>query len=61
FCGSPVLLATRLDGADLDGPGSQLVVPSDRCGARYVSAASPASRTPTVVSTTCPAASATPD
>ncbi|GAA3255133.1 molybdopterin-dependent oxidoreductase [Streptomyces lavendulae] len=38
FCGSPVLLATRLDGTDLDGPGSQLVVPSDRCGARYVSA-----------------------
>ncbi|MEV7542691.1 molybdopterin-dependent oxidoreductase [Streptomyces sp. NPDC089915] len=38
FCGSPVLLATRLDGEELDGPGSQLVVPSDRCGARYVSA-----------------------
>lgn len=38
FCGSPVLLATRLDGEDLDGAGSQLVVPSDRCGARYVSA-----------------------
>ncbi|MEU8461937.1 molybdopterin-dependent oxidoreductase [Streptomyces sp. NPDC029003] len=38
FGGSPVLLATRLDGAGLDGAGSQLVVPSDRCGARYVSA-----------------------
>ncbi|MEU9713656.1 helix-turn-helix domain-containing protein [Streptomyces sp. NPDC047976] len=38
FCGSPVLLATRLDGEELDVPGSQLVVPSDRCGARYVSA-----------------------
>lgn len=37
LCGSPVLLATRLDGKDLDGPGSQLVVPSDRCGGRYVS------------------------
>lgn len=34
----PVLLATRLDGEDLDGAGSQLVVPADRCGARYVSA-----------------------
>ncbi|WP_234313985.1 MULTISPECIES: molybdopterin-dependent oxidoreductase [unclassified Streptomyces] len=38
FGGSPVLLATRLDGTDLDGSGAQLVVPSDRCGARYVSA-----------------------
>ncbi|MFC9293374.1 molybdopterin-dependent oxidoreductase [Streptomyces sp. NPDC057011] len=38
FGDSPVLLATRLDGVDLDGAGSQLVVPSDRCGARYVSA-----------------------
>ncbi|MFJ3518442.1 molybdopterin-dependent oxidoreductase [Streptomyces sp. NPDC090131] len=35
---SPVLLATRLDGEDLDECGAQLVVPSDRCGARYVSA-----------------------
>ncbi|MFE0100420.1 molybdopterin-dependent oxidoreductase [Streptomyces sp. NPDC059009] len=34
----PVLLATSLDGADLDRAGSQLVVPSDRCGARYISA-----------------------
>ncbi|MFI8386980.1 molybdopterin-dependent oxidoreductase [Streptomyces sp. NPDC085540] len=38
FGGTPVLLATRLDGEDLDGSGAQLVVPSDRCGARYVSA-----------------------
>ncbi|WP_314246753.1 molybdopterin-dependent oxidoreductase [Streptomyces kutzneri] len=38
FGGSPVLLATRLDGEDLDESGAQLVVPSDRCGARYVSA-----------------------
>ncbi|MCX4692062.1 molybdopterin-dependent oxidoreductase [Streptomyces sp. NBC_01408] len=38
FAGSPVLLATRLDGEELDEAGSQLVVPTDRCGARYVSA-----------------------
>ncbi|WP_327265557.1 molybdopterin-dependent oxidoreductase [Streptomyces sp. NBC_01232] len=38
FGDSPVLLATRLDGEDLDECGAQLVVPSDRCGARYVSA-----------------------
>ncbi|WP_327350911.1 molybdopterin-dependent oxidoreductase [Streptomyces sp. NBC_01304] len=38
FAGSPVLLATRLDDTDLDAAGSQLVVPSDRCGARYISA-----------------------
>lgn len=38
FGDAPVLLATRLDGADLDGAGSQLVVPTDRCGARYISA-----------------------
>ncbi|KMO97487.1 molybdopterin-dependent oxidoreductase [Streptomyces roseus] len=38
FGDSGVLLATRLDGADLDEAGAQLVVPSDRCGARYVSA-----------------------
>ncbi|MBT2543468.1 molybdopterin-dependent oxidoreductase [Streptomyces sp. ISL-44] len=30
FGDSPVLLATRLDGEDLDEAGSQLVVPSDR-------------------------------
>ncbi|MEV7613256.1 molybdopterin-dependent oxidoreductase [Streptomyces sp. NPDC089799] len=38
FADNPVLLATRLDGEDLDEAGAQLVVPSDRCGARYVSA-----------------------
>ncbi|WP_406456048.1 molybdopterin-dependent oxidoreductase [Streptomyces sp. NBC_00876] len=38
FGDSPVLLATRLDGEDLDLTGCQLVVPADRCGARYVSA-----------------------
>lgn len=38
FGGNPVLLATRLDGKDLDEAGAQLVVPSDRCGARYISA-----------------------
>ncbi|MFJ3901687.1 molybdopterin-dependent oxidoreductase [Streptomyces sp. NPDC090025] len=37
FGNAPVLLATRLDGVDLDAAGTQLVVPSDRCGARYVS------------------------
>ncbi|MYW32569.1 molybdopterin-dependent oxidoreductase [Streptomyces sp. SID2119] len=38
FGNAPVLLATRLDGEDLDVAGSQLVVPVDRCGARYISA-----------------------
>ncbi|WP_374776909.1 hypothetical protein OG756_33310 [Streptomyces sp. NBC_01310] len=38
FGDSPVLLATRLDGEELDEAGAQMVVPSDRCGARYVSA-----------------------
>ncbi|MFB7028909.1 MULTISPECIES: molybdopterin-dependent oxidoreductase [unclassified Streptomyces] len=38
FGDAPVLLATRMDDRDLDGAGPQLVVPSDRCGARYVSA-----------------------
>ncbi|MFG2568030.1 molybdopterin-dependent oxidoreductase [Streptomyces sp. NPDC048567] len=38
FGNAPVLLATRMDGHDLDEAGTQLVVPSDRCGARYVSA-----------------------
>ncbi|MEU8706109.1 molybdopterin-dependent oxidoreductase [Streptomyces sp. NPDC048565] len=38
FRDAPVLLATRIDGQDLDTAGSQLVVPVDRCGARYVSA-----------------------
>ncbi|MEU8761077.1 molybdopterin-dependent oxidoreductase [Streptomyces sp. NPDC048659] len=38
FGDAPVLLATRMDGVELDAAGTQLVVPSDRCGARYVSA-----------------------
>ncbi|MCB8907422.1 MULTISPECIES: molybdopterin-dependent oxidoreductase [unclassified Streptomyces] len=38
FGNAPVLLATRMDDEDLDVTGTQLVVPSDRCGARYVSA-----------------------
>ncbi|MCQ4081036.1 molybdopterin-dependent oxidoreductase [Streptomyces sp. RB6PN25] len=38
FGNAPVLLATSLDGNPLDAEGSQLVVPSDACGARYVSA-----------------------
>ncbi|MFD4478814.1 molybdopterin-dependent oxidoreductase [Streptomyces sp. NPDC058471] len=38
FGDAPILLATRLDGRELDAVGSQLVVPSDRCGARYISA-----------------------
>ncbi|MFB6441033.1 molybdopterin-dependent oxidoreductase [Streptomyces sp. NPDC056411] len=38
FGDAPVLLATSLDGRPLDAVGSQLVVPSDRCGARYISA-----------------------
>ncbi|KOU39392.1 molybdopterin-dependent oxidoreductase [Streptomyces sp. WM6378] len=37
FGDSPVLLATALDGVQLDALGAQLVVPSDRCGARYIS------------------------
>ncbi|MER5884612.1 molybdopterin-dependent oxidoreductase [Streptomyces sp. NPDC001941] len=38
FGDAPVLLATRMDGVDLDAAGTQLVIPTDRCGARYVSA-----------------------
>lgn len=38
FGNAPVLLATRMDDEELDAAGTQLVVPSDRCGARYVSA-----------------------
>ncbi|MEU7513247.1 hypothetical protein AB0B13_14740 [Streptomyces sp. NPDC042898] len=38
FGDAPVLLATRMDDEALDEAGTQLVVPSDRCGARYVSA-----------------------
>ncbi|MFD3923373.1 hypothetical protein [Streptomyces sp. NPDC058595] len=34
----PALLATTLDGTPLDPAGSRLVVPTDRCGARYISA-----------------------
>ncbi|WP_078850098.1 molybdopterin-dependent oxidoreductase [Streptomyces sp. NRRL F-5126] len=37
FGGAPIVLATRMDGTDLDVAGSQLVVSTDRCGARYVS------------------------
>ncbi|UZJ32634.1 molybdopterin-dependent oxidoreductase [Streptomyces endophytica] len=37
FGDAPVLLATAMDGRPLDAAGSQLVVPSDRCGARYIS------------------------
>ncbi|MFJ2738796.1 molybdopterin-dependent oxidoreductase [Streptomyces sp. NPDC087440] len=38
FANSAILLATRCDDTDLDPEGSQLVVPTDRCGARYISA-----------------------
>lgn len=38
FGDAPILLATAMDGRALDRSGSQLVVPSDRCGARYISA-----------------------
>ncbi|WP_435867496.1 molybdopterin-dependent oxidoreductase [Streptomyces xanthophaeus] len=38
FAASPVLLASRLDGGGTRRGGSQLAVPTDRCGARYVSA-----------------------
>ncbi|WTL27060.1 molybdopterin-dependent oxidoreductase [Streptomyces sp. NBC_01498] len=38
FGAVPALLATTLDGAPLDLMGSQLVVPTDCCGARYISA-----------------------
>ncbi|MEU8588385.1 hypothetical protein AB0C59_15515 [Streptomyces sp. NPDC048664] len=37
FGHAPVLLATRVDDTSLEGPGPQLVLPQDRCGARYVS------------------------
>lgn len=40
FGNAPVLLATEMDGRELDLEGSQLVVPWDHCGARYVSAVS---------------------
>ncbi|GAA3732591.1 molybdopterin-dependent oxidoreductase [Streptomyces tremellae] len=38
FGNVPVLLATDMDGRGLEAEGAQLVVPSDHCGARYVSA-----------------------
>lgn len=38
FGGCPALLATRMDDEGLDTAGAQLVVPTDRCGARYISA-----------------------
>lgn len=38
FGNVPVLLATAMDGERLDTAGSQLVVPTDHCGARYISA-----------------------
>ncbi|MFD7897586.1 molybdopterin-dependent oxidoreductase [Streptomyces sp. NPDC059743] len=38
FGNVPVLLATAMDGRSLESTGSQLVVPSDHCGARYISA-----------------------
>ncbi|MEU5591725.1 molybdopterin-dependent oxidoreductase [Streptomyces sp. NPDC020298] len=37
FGRAPVLLAVTLDGTPLDRAGSQLVLPQDRCGARYIS------------------------
>ncbi|MGW1023625.1 molybdopterin-dependent oxidoreductase [Streptomyces sp. NPDC002577] len=37
FGRSPVLLAVTLDGTPLDHAGPQLVLPQDRCGARYIS------------------------
>ncbi|MFJ5111550.1 molybdopterin-dependent oxidoreductase [Streptomyces sp. NPDC088551] len=38
FGNVPILLATAMDGRSLESAGSQLVVPTDRCGARYISA-----------------------
>ncbi|MFJ5774491.1 hypothetical protein [Streptomyces sp. NPDC093094] len=37
FGRAPVLLAVTLDDTPLDRAGSQLVLPQDRCGARYIS------------------------
>ncbi|WP_409235560.1 molybdopterin-dependent oxidoreductase [Streptomyces sp. PA5.6] len=48
FAASPVLLATRLDDTALDVAGTQLVVPRDRCGARYIGAIT------TIWTGTCP-------
>ncbi|MFJ6462149.1 molybdopterin-dependent oxidoreductase [Streptomyces sp. NPDC091387] len=38
FGNVPALLATGMDGRGLDAAGSRLVMPADRCGARYISA-----------------------
>ncbi|MFD5201893.1 hypothetical protein ACFWM7_17435 [Streptomyces sp. NPDC058375] len=38
FGDAPMLLATRVDDRPLEPDGSQLVMPRDRCGTRYVSA-----------------------
>ncbi|WP_416974174.1 molybdopterin-dependent oxidoreductase [Streptomyces sp. 4F14] len=37
FGRAPVLLAATLDDTPLDRAGAQLVLPQDRCGARYIS------------------------
>ncbi|MBV2356356.1 molybdopterin-dependent oxidoreductase [Streptomyces sp. J2-1] len=37
FADAPVLLAVSMDEDPLDGAGSQLVLPQDRCGARHIS------------------------
>ncbi|MGO4755337.1 hypothetical protein AB4212_43205, partial [Streptomyces sp. 2MCAF27] len=37
FGRAPVLLAVTLDDTPLDRAGPQLVLPQDRCGARYIS------------------------
>ncbi|MFJ3665839.1 molybdopterin-dependent oxidoreductase [Streptomyces sp. NPDC090106] len=37
FADAPVLLAVAIDDTPLDRAGPQLVLPQDRCGARYVS------------------------
>ncbi|MEY9841998.1 hypothetical protein [Streptacidiphilus sp. EB103A] len=37
FSGQQILLATRIDSRPLDAAGPQLVVPTDVCGARYIS------------------------
>ncbi|MFF4020135.1 molybdopterin-dependent oxidoreductase [Streptomyces sp. NPDC001843] len=37
FGRAPVLLAATLDDTPLDRAGAQLVLPRDRCGARYIS------------------------
>jgi hypothetical protein len=38
YAGRRAGFAVAIDGRDLDAEGSQPVVPTDRCGARYVSA-----------------------